>query len=75
MFRKSIFPWYDTNAFNLILAVFLFCVFLFGVAGIRVSILHPAYHWYTWVPGGLAALSGGLLFAIGIRLANRRLGR
>jgi hypothetical protein len=62
LFRKSIAPWYDSNAACWILLVALMGVAVFSVAGLVVARSQPHYHHHTWVPATLLALS---LFAVG----------
>jgi hypothetical protein len=71
VFRKTIIPWYDSEAVCIGVIVLMLIVFLFGVVGISVSREHAEYHGYTWIAVLLVILSGGVIFSTIIRLIKR----
>lgn len=75
VYRKAIYPWYDSDAACYILLVFLLSVLLFGIAGISVSRETSEYHAYIWVPGILVFLSSLVVLSLSIRLVKRYIDR
>ncbi len=71
VYRKAIYPWYDTEAACYVLLAFMFFVFLFGIAGISVARGIAAYHSFIWVPYLLIILSSAVILSISIRLVRR----
>jgi hypothetical protein len=73
VFRRTLVPWYDSEAACLLTLIFLFLVFLFGMAGISVANEVEEYRDHLWVPVLLVAMSAGVIVSITIRLINRYL--
>ncbi len=71
VFRKSIVPWYDSEAACIGVIVFMLIVFLFGVAGISVARETPEYNGFVWIAVLLVVMSGGVILSTTIRLIKR----
>lgn len=71
VFRKSIVPWYDSEAVCVGVIVFMLIVFLFGSFGISVARENVEYHGYIWIAVLLVVMSGGVIFSTTIRLIKR----
>lgn len=71
VFRKSIVPWYDSEAVCIGVIVFMLIVFLFGSFGISVARENVEYHGYVWIAVLLVVMSGGVIFSTTIRLIKR----
>ena len=69
--KKVIIPWYDSEMLCIFTIVLLFIFFFFGIAGISVVNQNPEYFEHLWVPVLVAAMSGGLILSITIRLIKR----
>ncbi len=69
--RKEIIPWYESDATYIIVALFMFFVFLFSILGIIEASDSPEYYEYVWVPILLMSLSGGMFFSAIIRLVRQ----
>jgi hypothetical protein len=70
-FRRTIVPWYDSEVACLLTLLFLFLVFLFGMAGISVANQVAEYRPHRWVPVTLVVMSAGVILSITVRLINR----
>jgi hypothetical protein len=71
LFRKTIIPWYDSEAVCIGVIVFMLIVFFFGVVGISVARENEEYHGYVWIAVLLVVMSGGVVFSTIIRLMKR----
>lgn len=71
VYRKVIFPWYDSEIACLIVIVLMFIVFLFGFMGISVARETTEYRSFVWVPVLIVALSGAVILSTTIRLIRR----
>ena len=71
LFRKKIFPWYDSNIACIIMIGFLFIIFLFGITGIFEAYETIENHQHIWVPGILVIMSGGTIASILVRMIKR----
>lgn len=71
VFRRTIVPWYDSETACLLTLIFLFLVFLFGMAGIAVANEVAEYRPHLWVPVLLTAMSAGVIVSTTIRLIRR----
>jgi hypothetical protein len=71
-FRKTIVPWYDSEAVCLATIVFLLAVLLFGIVGITTAVNHEAYSGYLWVPALLTTLSTVVILSTINRMLRRR---
>ena len=71
LFRKTIIPWYDSEAVCIGLIVFMLIVFFFGVVGISVARENEEYHGYVWIAVLLVVMSGGIIFSTISRLIKR----
>lgn len=71
VFRKSILPWYDTNAACILALILMAAVMLFGVEGLRISGTIEAYRAHAWVPILLIVLGGLVTVSVLIRLIRR----
>jgi hypothetical protein len=75
VYRKAIYPWYDSEAACYVLLAFMLPVFLFGITGILVASDIAEYHEYIWVPSLLVFLSSVVILSISTRLVRRYLNR
>jgi len=71
LYRKIIFPWYDTEAAHFILIGFMGLVFLFSIAGFSVVRENIEFYEYVWVPFLLMILSILVIVSVLIRLIKR----
>lgn len=72
-YRKVFIPWYDSEVACLLVIVFMFVVFLFGMMGISVARESPEYRVFVWVPVSIVALSAAVILSTTIRLIRRYL--
>ncbi|MFC1516680.1 hypothetical protein ACFL7E_07990 [Thermodesulfobacteriota bacterium] len=75
LFRKEIVRWYNSDAACLLIILFMFLVFLFGVTGVSVARENVEYHGYAWVAVLLVVMSGVVIVSTSIRLLKRYSGR
>lgn len=73
VYRKVFVPWYDSEVACLLVIVFMFIVFLFGMMGISVAHETLEYRPFVWVPVSLVALSAAVILSTTIRLIRRYL--
>lgn len=71
VFRKSILPWYDTNAACWMLLLVMAAVLLFAIEGLRVAAGSSVYRAHAWLPFVLIVLSSAVLISLVVRLAKR----
>jgi len=71
LFRKTINPWYDSEAVCIGIIVFMLIVFVFGWVGISVAREHPEFHGYVWIAILLVVMSAGVIVSTAIRLIKR----
>jgi len=71
LFRKTIIPWYDSEAVCIGVIVFMLIVFFFGVIGISVARKNAEYHGHVWMAVLLVVMSGGVIFSTVSRLIKR----
>ena len=71
IYRKVIYPWYESEMACLIVIILMFIVFLFGFIGISVARETTEYHSFVWVPILVVALSGVVILSTTIRLIRR----
>jgi len=71
LFRKTIIPWYDSEAVCIGVIVFMMIVFFFGVVGISVARENSEYHGYVWIAVLLVVMSAAVIFSTIIRLIKR----
>ena len=71
VFRKTVLPWYDSEAACLVMIIFMYLVFLFSATGIYVASENAVYRNFTWVPWLLSALSTVVIISTTIRLIRR----
>lgn len=57
IFRKVIYPFYDTETACSIIIIIMLLVFLFGITGIFVAQENAQYRAYIWVPILIVCLS------------------
>jgi uncharacterized sodium:solute symporter family permease YidK len=72
VFRKIITPWYDSRIACASVMVAMIGVMAFSLIGIRISLRHPGYQAYSWIPLLLILLSGFVIFSTAVRLIRRR---
>ena len=68
MFRKAIYPFYDSEKACVIILIIMLIIFLFGIAGISAAREDAQYAGYTWVPALLSILSLAVLISTAVRL-------
>ena len=73
LYRKIFIPWYDSEVACLLVIVFMFVVFLFGMIGISVAHESLEYRPFVWVPVSIVALSAIVILSTTIRLIRRYL--
>jgi hypothetical protein len=71
LFRKTISPWYDSEAVCIGVIIFMLIVFVFGCIGISVARENPEFHGYVRIAILLVVMSGGVIFTTAIRLIRR----
>ena len=71
LFRKTIIPWYDSEAVCIGVIVLMMIVFFFGVVGISVARENAEYHGYVWIAVVLVVMSAAVIFSTIIRLIKR----
>jgi len=71
VFRKYLIPWYDSETACLIILIFLYFVFLFGIIGLYVAREYHEYYKHIWVPVLLLVMSGITIMSITVRLLKR----
>lgn len=57
IFRKVVYPFYDTETASIIIIIIMMLVILFGITGIIVAVENPEYIGYIWVPLLVVCLS------------------
>lgn len=72
LFRKTITPWYDSNATCWVLLVVMLVTMLFSWAGIAAALGNPAYRVFSWLPILLLVFSFMVAVSVGYRLFMRR---
>jgi hypothetical protein len=72
VFRKTISPWYDSDAACLVAVAAMGGVFLFGLTGILTAWETPGFARFWWIPLILCILSGPVLVSISFRLFHRQ---
>jgi hypothetical protein len=75
LFRRTITPWYDSNAACIVVLGFTLLVAVFSFVGIDVAESDPAYRAYVWLPLLLLLLSLAVLASTIIRLVQRLQGQ
>ena len=73
LYRKEIVPWWDSDFACILLVLFNFIVFLFGLTGITVAHESIDYRSSVWVPALLSALSGIAMASTITRMIHRYL--
>lgn len=71
LFRKTISPWYDSEAFCVVVILLMVVVSLFSLCGLWAAQDNLAYNSYLWVPVSLLLMCLYVIFSIAIRLARR----
>jgi hypothetical protein len=69
--RKTITPWYDSEAACLVMIILMFFVFMFGYIGLTLARETTIYRGHSWVPILLMSASGIIIVSITIRLTKR----
>lgn len=75
MFRKVIYPFYDSETACIVIIILMLLLLLFSIAGISVAREEPKYHGYVWVPVILLIMSAAILLPAAIRLTKHYLAR
>ncbi len=73
VYRKVIVPWWDSEVACLLVIIFMFIVFLFGMMGISVAHESLEYRAFVWVPVSVVVLSAAVILSTTIRLIRRYL--
>ena len=71
VYRRLIFPWYDSEIVCFATLLFAGFVVFFGFFGIHAAYETQAYRQYIWIPGLLIAMGLVVFVSIVIRLINR----
>lgn len=75
MFRKAIYPFYDSEKACIIIFIIMLLILLFGMAGIAAAREDVQYAGYIWVPVLLSILSLAVLISTSVRLIRHYLDR
>jgi len=75
MFRKAIYPFYDSEKACIIIIIIMLLILLFGMAGIAAAREDVQYAGYIWVPALLSILSLAVLISTSVRLIRHYLAR
>jgi hypothetical protein len=70
MFRKAIYPFYDSEKACIIIFIIMLLIFLFGIAGISAAREDAQYSGYVWFPALLTILSLAVLISTTTRLVK-----
>jgi hypothetical protein len=70
MFRKAIYPFYDSEKACIIIFVIMLMVFLFGISGISAAREDSGYSGYVWVPILLSFLSSVVMISAVVRIVK-----
>ncbi len=73
VYRKVYVPWWDSEVACLLVIIFMFVVFLFGMLGISVAHESLEYRPFIWVPVLIVILSATVILTTTIRLIRRYL--
>ncbi len=73
VFRKTIAPWYDSDAACLVITAAMGGVFLFGLTGMQTAWENPVFVQFLWIPLLISLLSAIVLVSTGFRLFLRQL--
>lgn len=73
MFRKAIYPFYDSEKACIIIFIIMLLILLFGMAGIAAAREDVQYAGYIWVPALLSILSLAVLISTSVRLIRHYL--
>ena len=68
MFRKAIYPFYDSEKACVIIFIIMLLILLFGIAGMFAAREDMQYAGYVWVPALLSILSLAILISTTTRL-------
>jgi TctA family transporter len=71
LFRRVIFPWYDTDVACVLTGVFMLMVFGFAHTGVSVAFEMSEGGRYVWVPATLQVLSAVGIVTVVLRLYRR----
>ncbi len=75
MFRKAIYPFYDSEKACIIIFIIMLLMLLFGIAGMSAASEDVQYAGYIWVPALLSILSLTVLISTSVRLIRHYLDR
>ena len=71
VYRRSIYPWYDSEFACTITILLASVVLFFGTVGISVALNKYEYYSYVWVPILITTLSGVVILSNMIRLTKK----
>ena len=71
LFRKTISPWYDSEALCFVAIVLMVMVLLFSACGLWVARENSEYYLHLWVPASLLLMCFYVILSISIRLVRR----
>jgi hypothetical protein len=75
MFRKVIYPFYESETACIIIITVTLILIIFSMAGISVAREEPKFNDYVWVPVTLLIMSLAILIPAAIRLTKQYLAR
>ena len=75
MFRKVIYPFYDSETSCILIIILMLHLLIFSIAGISVAREEPQYNGYVWVPVTLLIMSISILLPAATRLIKHYLAR
>jgi uncharacterized membrane protein YhaH (DUF805 family) len=73
LFRRTITPWYDSDAACYLSTAIMVVVVCFGIQGISVALGNPEYRPHMWMPMTVTLLSAAVFLSITYRVVRRRL--
>jgi len=71
LFRKTISPWYDSEAICALIITLMVMILMFSICGLWVVRSQPEYHSHLWVPLSLVIMCLYVILSISIRLMRR----
>ena len=71
VYRRPIYPWYDSELACIITILLASVVLFFGTVGISVALETYEYHPYVWVPTLITIFSGIIILSNMVRLTKK----
>lgn len=71
VYRKTIYPWYDSEVACIFLILFVSVFLFFGIVGIEAALHTDGYRSYIWLPALISILSSIVIISNLIRLGKK----